>query len=108
MDLIGASEGIRTLDIHVGNVTLYQTELRSLPKGVEKLREPAWIASLHLGADGALMKATDFGNGDHETEQAQYQEPRTSLGGEDNSKADYASHGQPHNYSIQKLHEAGG
>src|SRR5213596_1984959 len=28
----GASEGIRTLDIHVGNVTLYQTELRSLPK----------------------------------------------------------------------------
>ena len=26
----GASEGIRTLDIHVGNVTLYQTELRSL------------------------------------------------------------------------------
>ncbi len=27
----GASEGIRTLDIHVGNVTLYQTELRSLP-----------------------------------------------------------------------------
>ena len=26
---IGASEGIRTLDIHVGNVTLYQTELRS-------------------------------------------------------------------------------
>ena len=29
---IGASEGIRTLDIHVGNVTLYQTELRSLPK----------------------------------------------------------------------------
>ena len=28
---IGASEGIRTLDIHVGNVTLYQTELRSLP-----------------------------------------------------------------------------
>jgi hypothetical protein len=32
---IGASEGIRTLDIHVGNVTLYQTELRSLPDGPE-------------------------------------------------------------------------
>jgi len=31
LDVIGASEGIRTLDIHVGNVTLYQTELRSLP-----------------------------------------------------------------------------
>lgn len=28
----GASEGIRTLDIHLGKVTLYQTELRSLPK----------------------------------------------------------------------------
>jgi hypothetical protein len=29
---IGASEGIRTLDTHVGNVMLYQAELRSLPK----------------------------------------------------------------------------
>jgi hypothetical protein len=28
----GASEGIRTLDTHVGNVMLYQAELRSLPK----------------------------------------------------------------------------
>src|SRR5262249_4977006 len=28
----GASEGIRTLDIHLGKVTLYQTELRSLPE----------------------------------------------------------------------------
>ena len=28
---VGASEGIRTLDIHLGKVTLYQTELRSLP-----------------------------------------------------------------------------
>src|SRR5580700_10896507 len=27
--IIGASEGIRTLDIHLGKVTLYQTELRS-------------------------------------------------------------------------------
>jgi hypothetical protein len=27
---IGASEGIRTLDIHLGKVTLYQAELRSL------------------------------------------------------------------------------
>ncbi len=33
---IGASEGIRTLDIHVGNVTLYQTELRSLPRRLAK------------------------------------------------------------------------
>ena len=30
---IGASEGIRTLDTHVGNVMLYQAELRSLPEG---------------------------------------------------------------------------
>ena len=28
---VGASEGIRTLDTHVGNVMLYQAELRSLP-----------------------------------------------------------------------------
>ena len=28
----GASEGIRTLDVHLGKVMLYQTELRSLPK----------------------------------------------------------------------------
>lgn len=35
---IGASEGIRTLDIHLGKVTLYQTELRSLPKTREELR----------------------------------------------------------------------
>jgi hypothetical protein len=33
----GASEGIRTLDIHLGKVTLYQTELRSLPKAMDKL-----------------------------------------------------------------------
>ena len=36
---IGASEGIRTLDIHLGKVTLYQTELRSLPAAAEKLRQ---------------------------------------------------------------------
>ena len=28
----GASEGIRTLDINLGKVALYQTELRSLPE----------------------------------------------------------------------------
>jgi hypothetical protein len=37
----GASEGIRTLDTHVGNVMLYQAELRSLPEGLAKIREPA-------------------------------------------------------------------
>ena len=29
---LGASEGIRTLDIHLGKVTLYQAELRSRSK----------------------------------------------------------------------------
>jgi hypothetical protein len=43
----GASEGIRTLDIHVGNVTLYQTELRSLPKRAEASYEnPAGMQAL--------------------------------------------------------------
>ena len=28
----GASEGIRTLDVHLGKVMLYQTELRSRSK----------------------------------------------------------------------------
>jgi hypothetical protein len=32
---IGASEGIRTLDTHVGNVMLYQAELRSLPEAIK-------------------------------------------------------------------------
>jgi hypothetical protein len=31
LEKIGASEGIRTLDINLGKVALYQTELRSLP-----------------------------------------------------------------------------
>ena len=31
LETIGASEGIRTLDIHLGKVTLYQAELRSHP-----------------------------------------------------------------------------
>ena len=34
----GASEGIRTLDTHVGNVMLYQAELRSLPAGIQVMR----------------------------------------------------------------------
>jgi hypothetical protein len=31
----GASEGIRTLDIHLGKVTLYRAELRSHPDAVQ-------------------------------------------------------------------------
>ena len=38
LDFIGASEGIRTLDIHLGKVTLYQTELRSLPNKPGKIK----------------------------------------------------------------------
>ena len=37
---IGASEGIRTLDTHVGNVMLYQAELRSLPESLEDYPRP--------------------------------------------------------------------
>jgi hypothetical protein len=33
----GASEGIRTLDINLGKVALYQTELRSLPNWKAKM-----------------------------------------------------------------------
>ena len=36
---IGASEGIRTLDTHVGNVMLYQAELRSLPNRLGQITE---------------------------------------------------------------------
>src|SRR5438477_4405218 len=35
----GASEGIRTLDTHVGNVMLYQAELRSLPNKPAQITE---------------------------------------------------------------------
>src|SRR4029079_6091850 len=37
----GASEGIRTLDTHVGNVMLYQAELRSLPTKRQKITDSA-------------------------------------------------------------------
>ena len=44
---IGASEGIRTLDIHLGKVTLYQAELRSLPcKAVKSYENPARMQAL--------------------------------------------------------------
>jgi hypothetical protein len=42
----GASEGIRTLDTHVGNVMLYQAELRSRPINILKLEESNGNASL--------------------------------------------------------------
>jgi hypothetical protein len=38
----GASEGIRTLDTHVGNVMLYQAELRSLPNRRGDSTGTAW------------------------------------------------------------------
>src|SRR5580704_10524583 len=46
---IGASEGIRTLDIHLGKVTLYQTELRSLPFCLHRVTETSPIASAKNG-----------------------------------------------------------
>jgi hypothetical protein len=42
----GASEGIRTLDIHLGKVTLYQTELRSRSEDVDKSGKTPSIARL--------------------------------------------------------------
>ena len=45
LEKIGASEEIRTLDIHLGKVTLYQTELRSHPKWKNNLEKPSEIAS---------------------------------------------------------------
>ncbi len=42
----GASEGIRTLDIHLGKVTLYQTELRSRSEGVDESGKTPSMARL--------------------------------------------------------------
>ena len=44
----GASEGIRTLDTHVGNVMLYQAELRSLPKARKNYGNPTGMQALFL------------------------------------------------------------
>ena len=53
----GASEGIRTLDTHVGNVMLYQAELRSLPEvGTERIGEPAGLASPISGRFAGLAQ----------------------------------------------------
>ena len=41
----GASEGIRTLDTHVGNVMLYQAELRSRPEARGRIRKTGALAS---------------------------------------------------------------
>jgi hypothetical protein len=64
---IGASEGIRTLDIHLGKVTLYQTELRSLPclKAVVKVMERPPIASpvLQRKTKGAVIALPMFNSG---------------------------------------------
>jgi hypothetical protein len=62
----GASEGIRTLDTHVGNVMLYQAELRSLPMNHAKLNQSSRIASLNFtslrtGSAIPKMYVTEFG-----------------------------------------------
>ena len=43
VEKIGASEGIRTLDVHLGKVMLYQTELRSLPKKCGYPSAMGWV-----------------------------------------------------------------
>src|SRR5258705_1181570 len=45
---IGASEGIRTLDTHVGNVMRYQAELRSLPEDRRQTTRPPKICKPHF------------------------------------------------------------
>ena len=46
---IGASEGIRTLDVHLGKVMLYQTELRSRSARTwKKLGQRPSIARTHF------------------------------------------------------------
>ncbi len=48
----GASEGIRTLDIHLGKVTLYQAELRSRPKPrARSYPNPAPLQALFFTSD---------------------------------------------------------
>jgi hypothetical protein len=59
---LGASEGIRTLDIHLGKVTLYQAELRSLPSDHE-------VVTINLDptqSHASILEATP-----HENTQAQ-------------------------------------
>ena len=56
---IGASEGIRTLDTHVGNVMLYQAELRSLPFRNEKAKANRLILqALFVALSAVLQKET--------------------------------------------------
>ena len=47
---VGASEGIRTLDIHLGKVTLYQAELRSLPERRSNGRETGYDCKLRFNS----------------------------------------------------------
>ena len=56
----GASEGIRTLDIHLGKVTLYQAELRSLPKRRSNGRE----TGLYCKPSFLLCAAADWLEGE--------------------------------------------
>jgi hypothetical protein len=52
----GASEGIRTLDVHLGKVMLYQTELRSLPNRLEKTK------GIYLNCKPSFTGLTDASN----------------------------------------------
>src|SRR5579862_5053489 len=50
----GASEGIRTLDTHVGNVMLYQAELRSRPKARRNYGKYPGMQALFLAGNHRL------------------------------------------------------
>jgi hypothetical protein len=50
----GASEGIRTLDVHLGKVMLYQTELRSRSEERDEFRVTDGICK-------RCFKVDDFG-----------------------------------------------
>src|ERR1043166_6321149 len=63
---VGGSEGIRTLDTHVGNVMLYQAELRSLPNqpgSLTKLARECKPAFTHFRADFFGVAAGRFKRG---------------------------------------------
>ncbi len=68
LEKIGASEGIRTLDNHLGKVTLYQAELRSRPNNRKKskgsLRQMQALFLFEIGHDDLL--AIDLENLRHE------------------------------------------
>ncbi len=50
----GASEGIRTLDVHLGKVMLYQAELHSLPKAWKNYGKRPRLQALFFPAQSRI------------------------------------------------------